>query len=104
MKEHGVPNVRGGSYSQRVLDDNQMATIERELRHNDNACLRCGRTGHFASRCYARTNASGAAIDDTSTEGESEGEPERGVCYRCGRWGHYAPDCYARTDAAGRRI
>ena len=108
MKLHGVPNVRGGSYSQKVLDDGQMATIERELRHNDDACLRCGRPGHFASGCYARTDTRGVPIDDTSTESEGEGESDGGspggACYRCGRRGHYAPDCYARTDVSGRRI
>jgi hypothetical protein len=40
-------------------------------------CLKCGRDGHWASQCYARTSVI--------------------VCYRCGREGHIAPQCYART-------
>ncbi len=106
MKRHGVSKVRGGSYSRVVLDDGQIEDIERHLRHNDSACLRCGRTGHFAARCYARTDARGVPIDDTSTEGESDSDsgPQSGACYRCGRQGHFAADCFARADVSGRRI
>jgi len=106
MGRHGVGNVRGGSYSQRVLTLAQTEDVERQLRHNDGSCLRCGRSGHFASRCYARTHSGGGAIDGSETESETESESESddGTCGRCGRHGHYTSDCYARTRADGRRL
>ena len=45
-------------------------------------CFRCGRTGHFASECYAKTSVK-------SSESEK--------CFRCGRRGHFANECYAKT-------
>lgn len=98
MRLHGVDAVRGGSYCQRVLSAAQLGCIKRELCHNDGGCLRCGRRGHFATRCYARTHVDGRAIKESESESEDEG------CYRCGRDGHYVADCYARTHADGRRL
>ena len=48
-------------------------------------CFRCGRKGHFASECYAKT----------SVEASKE---ELYRCFRCGRQGHFASECYARTS------
>ena len=104
MRRHGVGNVRGGSYCQRVLTSMQIEDIERQLRHNDGRCLRCGRNGHFAPRCYARTHSNGGAIDAGESESETESSSDDDSCHRCGRDGHYASGCYARTSVDGRRL
>ena len=71
------------------------------------ACQRCGRSGHQAQSCYARTHFSGAAFVEESAESDVESsstESEGGACVRCGRRGHFVADCYARTHAAGHAL
>ena len=36
------------------------------------ACHRCGRQGHWASTCYARTHANGTDLDSGDSEYNSE--------------------------------
>ena len=45
-------------------------------------CFRCGRNGHYADECFARTNKNGKSLRDEDDE----------TCFRCGRHGHYADD------------
>lgn len=101
MSKFGVDSVRGGSYSQTVLDDAQKSAIEKELRTAEDSCMRCGRTGHFVAACYARTDVDGSVIDEEESE-ESEDESEDdNACHRCGREGHWVSDCYARRHVDG---
>jgi len=51
MKKYGVDNVRGGAYTQSVLDDATKAVLEREMLGNADRCYTCGDSGHFANRC-----------------------------------------------------
>lgn len=49
MSEHGVENVRGGSFSQIVLDHHSRTVIERMLRTSEDRCYVCGEDGHFSN-------------------------------------------------------
>jgi hypothetical protein len=51
MLKHGVDVVRGGSYSNLTLTDAQICVLTSELRHASGMCIRCGKSGHFASFC-----------------------------------------------------
>ena len=62
MAKYGIENVRGGTYSNVVLDDNSIAVLEKEIRHSKNLCTRCGRDSHFIKDCYATTDSDGIAI------------------------------------------
>jgi predicted GIY-YIG superfamily endonuclease len=62
MAKYGIENVRGGTYSNIVLDDNSILVLEKEIRHSQNLCTRCGRNTHFIKDCYANTNSDGAII------------------------------------------
>jgi len=68
MAKYGIENVRGGSYSNIVLDENSIAVLEKEIRHSNNVCMRCGRDTHYIKDCYAKTDVDGAIINDDKKE------------------------------------
>ena len=129
MAEHGIDNVRGGAYVSVDLDSVQEEALTRELRGATDCCTTCGRSGHFAARCYAKTDVEGRELVEESEEEDiyacdicekefsDEDACERhekrcsgtsgssaGACYRCGRAGHYSPDCYASQHVKGYEL
>ena len=62
IAKYGIENVRGGTYSNVVLDANSIAILETEIRHSKNLCTRCGRDSHYIKDCYAKTDVDGALI------------------------------------------
>lgn len=107
MSKFGVESVRGGSYSQMVLNSAQKRAIESELRAAEGSCMRCGRTGHFVAACYAHTDVDGKTIvyedesESEDDESEDEEDEDEDACHRCGREGHWMKECYARWHADG---
>jgi len=63
MRIHGVDNVRGGSYSQIILQDWQIKALRAETNTVENRCFRCHRGGHYAGQCYAKTMINGTRIE-----------------------------------------
>ncbi|CAF0980961.1 unnamed protein product, partial [Didymodactylos carnosus] len=55
MSEYGIDNVKGGSYSQIKLEDDQMKILTKKLRSSQDQCLKCGKKGHFIQKCFAST-------------------------------------------------
>jgi hypothetical protein len=68
MEKYGIENVRGGTYSNVVLDANCIAVLEKEIRHSKNLCVRCGRGTHFVKDCYATTDSDGMVIKETAKD------------------------------------
>jgi hypothetical protein len=79
----GVKLVRGGSYSQFVLSDLQLNNLQRKFDHARNACLGCGKRGHYISECP---------------------DPKELECSRCYGKGHERMDCYVKYYQDGKRI
>jgi hypothetical protein len=63
MAKYGIDKVRGGTYVETELDDEQVATLQKEIWGAQDKCTRCGRTGHFVKDCYATTDTNGNEID-----------------------------------------
>jgi len=88
------------------------------------SCYRCGRPGHLAEACYAKTDIDGNRLKAVGESKQSVGSfwdialqvlsavgqaltqnnDKTDCCYRCGRPGHWAEDCYAKTNVHGERL
>lgn len=51
MDRHGIDNVRGGSFSTIILDQNTIKLIKRQHIGTSGKCFICGEYGHFANLC-----------------------------------------------------
>lgn len=80
MRVHGIDRVRGASYSNVVLSQEQFLAARRAIYHAMEQCLACGSKDHWITRCRAT------------------------ICYRCGAVGHPATGCNATTHCAGGRL
>ena len=60
MSKYGIDKLLGGYYVEIELDDFQKETLQREIWGAKDLCTRCGRHGHFAKHCYAKTDVSEA--------------------------------------------
>ena len=130
MNKHGIEKVRGGAYVLKELPEFQEEALKSELWGSTNKCTTCGREGHWAKDCYAKSDITGKKFESESEE-ESEDEviicgdcdkefttdyafnrhtckkspkQSKGACYRCGRPGHFSPDCYATTHKHGYEL
>lgn len=56
MDMHGIHNVRGGRYSNRVLTDKQLWELEQDFRHANGLCFHCGKKSHYSKDCPEKNN------------------------------------------------
>jgi predicted GIY-YIG superfamily endonuclease len=116
MKKYGVDNVRGGAYTQIVLDDATKAVLEREILGNTDKCYKCGLGGHFANQCPVEKAVPALLWECAYCPKRFATEPscDRHMtscpgqigsnCYRCGRNRHYANNCFAKTHLDGSEL
>tara|TARA_Y100000817_G_scaffold281384_1_gene245993 strand:- start:292 stop:816 length:525 start_codon:yes stop_codon:yes gene_type:complete len=57
IEKHGYENVRGGKYT------NSKTLKKSSQKKKSVTCFKCGRSGHYANQCYAKTTLEG---DDLS--------------------------------------
>lgn len=51
MNKYGIPNVRGGSFTQLNFDENTTTMIQRMINGATNKCFLCGSDEHFINKC-----------------------------------------------------
>ena len=85
MEKYGINNVRGGSYCQITLDKVSIASIKREIRGANDKCNKCGKSGHFASKCPYESDESNDNEEEVEMSMEdletvfNEEEKEEGI-------------------------
>ena len=70
IKKHGYKNVRGGYYtnSKTLTHETKPSTNQKTNQKTNkntnqkNSCYRCGRPGHYATSCYAKTHINGYSL------------------------------------------
>lgn len=63
MAKYGIDKVRGGSYVETVLSDFHIDALKMEIWGANDLCTQCGRKGHWAKDCVAKTDVSGNKIE-----------------------------------------
>ena len=91
MSQYGIDNVRGGSYSQIDLSQEQKNILQIELRNAQNKCINCGKTDHYVKNCLIKIN-------------NKNNNNIHNSCFRCGRNNHYINDCYATIHIDGHEL
>ena len=64
MSKYGIDKVRGGTYVETELQEEQIAALQKEIWGAQDKCTRCGRGGHFVKDCYATTDYQGNEIQE----------------------------------------
>ena len=97
MRTHGMHNVRGASYVDVNLSQEQKDDISIHLATASDSCFRCGARDHFAARCEFHGEQRGPFLSNNRVN-------ESLRCQRCGRTSHSANACFAGTDVSGHPI
>lgn len=80
MDKYGIDNVRGGSYTSIILDNETKNQLVKNSNSTNDRCFKCGKYGHFANNCWSNKSSSKSS---SSTK----------KCDICGKYGHYEVNC-----------
>ena len=118
MDKYGVDNVRGGSYSQMVLNNDLQKCIQRHFITANNLCYICGGKGHLIRECPDNPK-NARLLNNLEERRKFSEEPPRkkikvedisfsfdseALCNRCGRTGHYAEQCFSKKHFNGEKL
>lgn len=106
----GLYNSVSTFFSNLITSSNKL-DYSYEVDDADNKCYRCGKPGHWANECYAKTDINGNVLNDLCNKCGKPGHWAKectyvtnNKCNRCGKEGHWAKECYSIMDINGRKI
>lgn len=77
MKQFGIDNVRGGSFTNtNEFTSTERKIIEKIIRGSNNECYRCGGKGHYASECQQQQLHQQRRIPDMSPTSNNENKQQ----------------------------
>lgn len=118
IAKYGIENVRGGSWSQVKLTEDQIINIGAMINSANNTCFKCNEPGHIAKYCKNKKEKEKEKeymqieIDLTVNSSEDSSSSDSAVmlakqnviedliCFRCLRQ-HKTSECYAVRDING---
>lgn len=106
MRRYGMDKVRGGTYCQIRLNEQQVEALTQEFRMADGQCLNCG-GDHYIHACpEPKSKGKGRAhngqrVAKTASPAKKSDPSDRALCIRCGRNNHTVDTCYANTRRDG---
>ena len=126
MEKYGINNVRGGSFCQIRLSDENINTLHQIINGVNDRCYMCGSDEHFANKCRVLKKKNKmcqcptsyfaphrkikcflkvleSLFEDEDDDIEKINETFRS-CFRCGRQGHFVKSCYATTHIKGFKL
>lgn len=84
MRQYGVKNVRGGSWTKVNMTEKEIQKLEHRIhsktlrktapKRKKKFCTRCGRTSHDVSKCYARFHSNGKSLTKQKTISDKDVE------------------------------
>lgn len=92
MQKYGIENVRGGSFCEINLSDENLITITKMLNGSKDNCFACGNKDHYIKDCPKINNKINNKINKNNK------------CFRCKRVGHTIENCYATTTIDGYEL
>lgn len=95
MAEHGIENVRGGSYVQIHLPELIISDIERRIRMATDRCLNCGSKDHFVTKCIRKRKSEEKETINTNKKSRFLSKLEKNFigCEICMKDDHFTSDC-----------
>jgi cellular nucleic acid-binding protein len=82
MDKYGIDNVRGGSYTSIILDNETKNQLVKNSNSTNNRCFKCGKCGHFANNCKdkgkgnSKEHDSEDNSDDDSDDDDSDDDDD----------------------------
>jgi hypothetical protein len=133
MEKYGINNVRGGSFCEIKLSNNNIETLQQIIKSVSDKCYICGKNDHFANDCKPTflkipniqldkkcdcitshflphriskclLNNILKYFDDEDDDIEKLINNNYNCCYRCGRYGHFKSSCYANKHINGYNL
>lgn len=106
MDKYGIDHVRGGMYTQIILDDNTIKHLKLSSISSNDRCYHCKKPGHFAKQCPIKCPRCGY---NTHNEVDCYAIKHKNgyyidACTRCGYNTHNKENCYATTHKNGYNI